>query len=78
MGCTDCRKGVGLPAGTFGTCAICMYSSLAGSICSWLLVAILVCLDVPRTITVWLAALPAFFSIWLGLHVSRAVYLNRS
>ncbi len=76
MGC-NCKGKVALETGKFGTCALCMYATLAGFICSWLLLGSLLYIGVPRGMTISLSVPAVFFSIWLALHLIRSLYLGQ-
>ena len=77
MGC-NCNekisKKIAPHADKFGTCAICMYATLAGFICSWLLVVPLLYIGLPWSVTIVLSLPAAFFTIWLAAHLIKGGY----
>jgi len=76
MGC-NCNKIALVPASKFGTCALCMYLTLSGFICSWLLVLPFLFIEISSTLFFILSLPAAFFTVWLALHLA-AYYRKKS
>jgi hypothetical protein len=60
----------------FGTCLLCMYITIAGFICSWVLLIPFIFIKVDKVITYVLAIPAIFFTIWLSIHL-LAYYKNK-
>ena len=72
MGCI-CSKAVVLPpASKFGTCALCVYVTLSGFICSWLLVLPFLFIQISAALLSMLSLPAAFFTVWLALHLAAS------
>lgn len=77
MGC-NCNKVVTAPASKFGSCTLCMYVTLSGFLCSWLLILPFLFVPISTTLFVVLSLPAAFFTVWLSLHLAASYRMGIS
>lgn len=72
MACNCNKIIVIVPGSKFGLCAFCMQVTLAGFICSWVLVVPLLFIRVSTALFIVLSLPAALFTIWLALHLAAS------
>jgi len=76
MAC-NCNRNNIFKTSKFGTCAFCLYATIAGLISSWLLLLPFVFIRVSAALLHWLFLPAIFFSGWFVIHLLAYYYKRR-